>query len=302
MKKIFLIVLTLISFSFTAIAENTKLNVVAAENQYGSVAKLIGGDNVNVTNIINNADGDPHTFISSVKNAKLLANADVIIYNGADYDSWIQSILKSNKKATVIKVEDLAEFKKTSNLGINPHLWYKPETFPALAKRLKEVYSKLDTDEDHDSLYQKNLKDFNNKYKAVYSLVDTIKKDYSGTPITATEPVFGYMEKALGLEAKGLNFQWVIMNDSEPSPKMMIAYQDLLKNNEVEVLFYNKQVTDNTTKNILTLAEKHNIPVVGVTETMPTDKDVISWMVDTLDKTKQALTKAKQSAEATKND
>lgn len=303
MKKIFLIIFALVSLSFTAFAENAKLNVVAAENQYGSVAKLIGGDSVNVTNIINNADGDPHTFISSVKNAKLLANADVIIYNGADYDSWIQPILKSNEKATVIKIQDLAEFKKTSNLGINPHLWYKPETFPALAKKLTEVYSKIDTIKADDSLYQKNLKEFNDKYKTVDSLVEAIKKDYSGTPVTATEPVFGYMEEALGLETKGLDFQWVIMNDSEPSPKMMIAYQDLLKNNEVKVLFYNKQVTDNTTKNILDLANKQGIPVVGVTETMPTDKNAISWMVDTLSETQQALAQSKKSVEETaKND
>ena len=299
MKKTILLYTLIIATSISSYAK--QISVVAAENQYGSVAKLIGGNNVDVTNIINNADGDPHTFISSVKNAKLLADADVIIYNGADYDSWINSILKSNKNAVIIKVQDLSSFKKTSKLGINPHLWFKPKTFPALAKKLDSTYSKLDS--DNASLYKKNYKEFKHKYQAVYKLVDNIKEKYKGTPVTATEPVFGYMENALGLKTKGLDFQWVIMNDSEPSPKMMISYQNLLQNNEVKILFYNKQVTDNTTKNILTLANKHNIPVVGVTETMPIGKNAISWMVDTLKNTQKALEQLKEkSATPTKND
>jgi zinc/manganese transport system substrate-binding protein len=111
------------------------------------------------------------------------------------------------------------------------------------------------------------------------------------------------MEDALGLKAKGLDFQWVIMNDSEPSPKMMINYQDLLKDKKVKVLFYNQQVTDNTTKNILNLAKKNDIPVAGVTETMPTNKDAISWMIDTLDATQKALEQTKEKSTApTKND
>lgn len=268
------------------------ITVVAAENQYGSIAQLIGGSNVKVTNIINNADGDPHTFISSVKNAKLLASADVIIYNGADYDSWIIPILKSNTHATIIKVQDLVDYPKTPKFGINPHLWYDPDTFPALAKKLKEVFSKEDSIDSN--LFEKNYVNFEHKYQQVYDLVKQIKQSSAGTPVTATEPLFGYMASALGLDMKGLAFQWVIMNKSEPSPKMMIDYQKLFKDKEVKALFYNKQVTDNVTNKMLELAEENDIPVVGITETMPTNEDAITWIVKTLQKTAEALDKSNQ--------
>jgi zinc/manganese transport system substrate-binding protein len=302
MKKFILIALAVIVilglFGINLVVDSDKpetskgfhdIDVVAAENQYGSVAKLIGGSNVKVTNIINNADGNPHTFISSVKNAKLLAEADVIIYNGADYDSWIAPILESNKDAVVIKVQDLINYPKTSEFGINPHLWFDPDTFPALAAKLKEVFSKKDPDDT--SLYTKDYESFIHKYQKVYDQINQIKKTYQNTPVTATEPLFGYMSNALGLDMKGLAFQWVTMNESEPSPKMMINYQKLFNDKEVKLLFYNKQVTDNSTKNILELAEKNNIPVVGVTETMPIDSDAIRWLVDTLESTAQALSK-----------
>ncbi|QIV96652.1 zinc/manganese transport system substrate-binding protein [Allofrancisella inopinata] len=298
MKKLSYLLLLFIGFCSLTFAE--KINVVAAENQYGSVASLIGGDNVDVANIISNADGDPHTFISSVKNAKLLADAEVIIYNGADYDSWVDSILKSNKKARVIKVEDLSNFENTSSLGINPHLWYDPKTFPALAEKLELIFSEMD--KENSNLYSKNYQAFNQEYKKVFELVTEINKKYKGTPVTATEPLFGYMATALGLDMKGLDFQWVIMNDSEPSPKMVIDYQRLFADKEVKVLFYNKQVTDNTTKNILNVAGKNDIPVVGVTETMPADKNVISWMIETLNTTAKALELAKENSKTAQND
>ncbi|ABO47534.1 metal ABC transporter solute-binding protein, Zn/Mn family [Francisella tularensis] len=268
------------------------ISVVAAENQYGSIAKLIGGSNVKVTNIIDNADGDPHTFVSSVKNAKLLAEADVIIYNGADYDSWITPILKTNKNAEIIKVQDLINYPQTEKLGINPHLWYDPDTFPALAAKLKDVFSKQDSVDN--SLFEKNLENFNHKYQKVYDLVKQIKQSSSGTPVTATEPLFGYMANALGLDMKGLAFQWVIMNDSEPSPKMMINYQKLFNDKQVKVLFYNKQVTDNVTSDVLEVAKKNNIPVVGITETMPVNDDAINWMIETLQATAVALDKVQK--------
>nr|WP_119331129.1 zinc ABC transporter substrate-binding protein [Pseudofrancisella aestuarii] len=290
MKKILIGFLSLISMISIA---NAKISVIAAENQYGSVAEMIGGDKVDVTSIITNADGDPHSFVASVKNATLLENADVIIYNGADYDTWINSIVKNNKKAKIVAAQDLLNYISTDKYGINPHLWYQPETFPKMAEKLTNVFSSLDP--ENSEYFRNNLENFQQQYNGVYSLVDEIKEKYKDTPVTATEPLFGYMANALGLNMYGLNFQWVIMNDSEPSPRLMIEYQELFNNNIVKVLFYNEQVTDNITKNILSLAKKNNIQIVGLTETMPTDKNAISWMIDTLNKTKEALEKTQNN-------
>lgn len=102
------------------------------------------------------------------------------------------------------------------------------------------------------------------------------------------------MANALGLDMKGLAFQWVIMNDSEPSPKMMINYQKLFNDKQVKVLFYNKQVTDNVTSDVLEVAKKNNIPVVGITETMPVNDDAINWMIETLQATAVALDKVQK--------
>ena len=278
-------------------AANIKvIKVVAAENFYGNVAELIGGDDVEVTSIISNPNADPHLFTISTNTAVAINNADVIIYNGAGYDPWIKSLLhakKNHHKVTVINVSQLVNVKSHGN----PHLWYDPKTMPIVAQKLKQTFSALAPTKQQK--FALNLATFGQRFQAVNKKIADLKTRYQGTAVTATEPVFGYMADALGLKMLGEDFQWKIMNDAEPTPKMLTHYRNLFKQHKIKVLFYNQQVEDNTTKNILTLARKNHIPSVGVAETMPLKGDVITWFKTTLANTQQALDTAVHNTEKT---
>ena len=63
-----------------------KIAIVAAENFYGDVAQQIGGDQVSVASILSNPDQDPHLFEASPSVVREFAGAQIVIYNGADYD------------------------------------------------------------------------------------------------------------------------------------------------------------------------------------------------------------------------
>ena len=80
MKK-YILGLVLLVCSSLALAKSNEINVVAAENFYGSVANVIGGKYVHVESILNNPDADPHLFTTSVKTSKALTNAQVFIFN-----------------------------------------------------------------------------------------------------------------------------------------------------------------------------------------------------------------------------
>ena len=65
------------------------LKLVAAENFYGGVAQQIGGAGVEVISVMSNPDQDPHLFETSPAVLRQLAAAQLVIYNGADYDPWM---------------------------------------------------------------------------------------------------------------------------------------------------------------------------------------------------------------------
>src|SRR5579871_5530436 len=120
--KQWMAVVGLIAGSFASAAAAEPLRVVAAENFYGDVARQIGGPDVAVTSIMSNPDEDPHLFEASASTARDLANARIVIANGADYDPWMEKLLAANKAPdrNEIVVAGLVGRKS----GDNPHLWY----------------------------------------------------------------------------------------------------------------------------------------------------------------------------------
>ena len=266
-------------------AADSKLSVVAAENFYGDVARQIGGEDVAVASIMSNPDQDPHLFETTPSVVKQIAGAQIVILNGADYDPWMDKLLKVSPTPgrTAIVVADLVGKKA----GDNPHLWYDPGTMPAAAKALAEAFAKADP--AHKDGYAARLKSFLASLKPIEDKIAVIRGKFAGTIVTASEPVFGYMADALGLKMRNESFQLSIMNDTEPSARDVAAFQDDLKTHKVRVMFYNKQASNKAVQTLVDLAHTSKIPVVGVTETAPPNLSYQKWMLTQLDETEKAL-------------
>jgi zinc/manganese transport system substrate-binding protein len=81
----------------------------------------------------------------------------------------------------------------------------------------------------------------------------------------------------MGLKMLNDSFQIATMNDTEPSPSDVAAFENSLKDGSAKILFYNSQVTDDTTTRLLDLAKARNVPVIGVTETEPAGQTIETW-------------------------
>ncbi len=282
MFKILILIISCILFQ---IINANPIKIVAAENFYGKLAMEIGGKAVVVKSIINNPDSDPHLFTTSTAISKNLANAQIVIYNSADYDPWMEQILSSlsNKKIIIINVAHLMKIKQ----GANPHIWYQPDTFPTLAKVIAKAVITLD--KKNTMQVEQNLAKFLIANQIIRTKINNIRKLNKGINVTATEPVFNYMATAMGFTMYGIDFQWKIMNDTEPSPQMLAAYEKLITKHQVKILFYNKQVTGAIAKNMLQLAKHNKIAIVGITETMPNDVTINQWLLSAINDTEAAL-------------
>lgn len=85
------------------------------------------------------------------------------------------------------------------------------------------------------------------------------------------------MARAMGLKMLNEGFQLSVMNETEPSASDVAAFEASLRDGTAKILFYNSQVADDTTARLLDLARTNNVPVVGVTETMPANETIQSW-------------------------
>jgi zinc/manganese transport system substrate-binding protein len=266
-------------------AQDTRIPVVAAENFYGDVVHQLGGERVEVTSILSNPDEDPHLFEASPKTARALQNARLVVYNGADYDPWMAKLLNASKNParTTIVAADLVGKKG----GDNPHLWYDPATMPALARAVVAALEAADP--AHKAVYETNLATFLASLKPVDAKIAALRSRYAGTPVTATEPVFGYMADAIGLSMRNMRFQLATMNDTEASPSDIAAFEQDLRGRRVRVLIYNSQATEPLTQRMLQLAQQSHVPTMSVTETEPAGKTYQTWMLSQLDALARAL-------------
>ncbi|HTO67241.1 MAG TPA: zinc ABC transporter substrate-binding protein [Bradyrhizobium sp.] len=269
----------------TAGARAEPIPIVAAENFYGDLAMQIGGPDVTVTSILTNPDQDPHLFEASASTARAIAGARVVILNGADYDPWMQKLLSASRAPGRETIEAAKLLHKKA--GDNPHLWYDPATMPAVAKALAATLARLDP--DHRAGYEQRLVAFLASLEPLQAKIAAMRKQYVGTPVTATEPVFGYMAAALGLKMRNERFQLAVQNDTEPTPSQIAAFQKDLKTHAVKVLLYNSQTEEELTKKMRELAQQSGIPVVGVSETAPPATKYQDWMVKQLNALDMAL-------------
>lgn len=261
------------------------LTVVAAENFYGDIAAQIGGPAVAVTSIISDPNQDPHQFTASASTVRLLADAALVIFNGADYDPWMATQLAAAKSRTRVAIEVARLVGKRA--GDNPHIWYDPPTVPAAAKAIAAALVKADPANKAD--YDARLKTFLASLDPINERIAAMRKKFAGTEVTATEPVFGYMSTALGLKMRNERFQLAVMNDTEPSARDIAAFLDDLKRKRVKALFYNNQVTDDLTEKLLAAAKDAGVPIVGVTETKPDGVTFQAWILGQLTALEAAL-------------
>jgi zinc/manganese transport system substrate-binding protein len=259
--------------------------VVAAENFYGDVARQIGGEEVVVASILNNPDQNPHLFETAPSVVRAVAAAQLVIYNGADYDPWMERLLEVTPKSgrVTIVAADLMHKKA----GDNPHLWYDPSTMPAVAKALAAALSAVD--HAYAENYATRLKGFLASLQPLDDKIAEIRGKYAGTAVAATEPVFGYMAAALHLTVLERHFQLAVMNNTEPSTSDLAAFEGDLKTHKIRVLFYNKQASDKIVQHLVDVARAANIPVVGVTETCPPGLSYQNWLLSELKETETAL-------------
>jgi zinc/manganese transport system substrate-binding protein len=261
------------------------IKVVAAENVYGDIARQIGGPQVPVTSILTNPDQDPHEFEASPSTARAFADAALVIVNGAGYDAWAATLLAASPSSSRAVVVVAALLHKA--VGDNPHVWYDPAAGQALAETLASVFAQLDP--AHHEEYQRRLTAFRVSMRPLDSRIAEMRARYSGTPVTATEPVFGYMAAALGLDMRNAEFQLAVMNDTEPSASAIAAFEKDLRTRAVKVLLYNSQTSEALTRRMRKIAADSGVPVVGVTETEPPGEEYQKWMSSQLDALDRAL-------------
>jgi zinc/manganese transport system substrate-binding protein len=252
------------------------LQIVAAENFWGSLVSQLAGPHAQVMSIVSDPNADPHEYSSSVATARAVATADYVVVNGAGYDAWCDKLLGAgdNSKRKVLDVAALL----SQTAGGNPHFWYNPDYVNRVVAQMEQ---------DLISIDPKNAEDYRRQYRIVQASlaqyqnrIRAISRQFKGTKAAATEDIFLYLGDAAGLDViSPPEFMQAVAEGIDPPVQSVIEFQNQIKNKEPAVLVYNEQTVTPLTEAMKKMAAQEGILIVGITETIePPDASFESWM------------------------
>jgi zinc/manganese transport system substrate-binding protein len=267
------------------------IQVVAAENFWGSIAAQLGGRQVKVTNIIDNPDADPHDYEPTAADGRAIASADVVLINGIGYDVWATKLADANPNPartdlTVGQLIGVAD-------GGNPHRWYNPGDVAKVVDQIVSDYKKIDP---ADSAYFQTQKTaFETTatvgYKAV---IAEIKSTYGGTPVGASESIFAMIAPALGLDVlTPPSFLTAVSQGTDPTAADKSTIDAQITGKKIKVYVYNSQNATPDVQRQVDEARAAGIPISTITETMtPATASWEQWQTAQLVALRDALAKA----------
>jgi zinc/manganese transport system substrate-binding protein len=260
--------------------------VLAVASSYASLVKQIGAHCVTTTTILSNPDADPHEYQPVASDVRAYQTARLVVENGLGYDDFSDRVITTlATPPAVVRAGDVLGLQ----IGANPHVWYSAayvdQIRAAILAALKQV------DPDASSYFDEQAAVVDQSFSTYHALVEQIGSQYAHQPIGGTESIFAYMAQSCQLDLiSPPDFMQAVAQGNDPSARDIATFQDQVDNRQIKVLVYNTQTVTSLTEQLKTLAQRNNIPTVGVSETMPAGAATFQdWQVNQLQALLSAL-------------
>jgi zinc/manganese transport system substrate-binding protein len=263
------------------------VRVVAAENFWGSIVRQLGGAHAEVVSIIDNPDTDPHAYEPTAADARVLADAQLAVENGAGYDPWMPRLLAADGGTrTVLDVGDLVGVAP----GGNPHLWYDPSYVDRFIGAATADLVRADpVDRAYFAARRTAFEQVG--LAAYHAAIARIRVRFAGTPVGASESIVVYLCRALGLDlVTPPSFLRAVSEGSDVSASDTATIDRQIQDRAIAVYLENTQNLTPDVEAQVSAARAAGIPLVRVTETLvPADATFQAWQTAQLDSLDAAL-------------
>src|SRR6266436_5474991 len=211
MKKILLILCTILACGLSA---HAKLNVVATLPDFGSLAREIGGDRINLV-VLAKPTEDPHFVDARPSFVVSLRNADVLIDGGAELEiGWLPPLLQ-NARNPKIEVGKPGRVQASEGIRLmnvpaiatraagdvhalgNPHFTVDPIIAKAIAQHIAQSFAALDS--ANAGFYDANYKKFEATINAKLQEWGVAMLPFKGQNVVAYHDSWPYFAHRFGL-------------------------------------------------------------------------------------------------------
>ncbi len=214
-----------------------KLNVVTSFSILADLTREVGGDRIELTNLVG-ADADAHLYEPSPNDAKALLRADLIVANGLGFEPWLERLLASsepkgkriNASAGVVPLM----LDEDGEAVPDPHAWQSLTNAEIYVRNISKALGELDP--ANLNVYIERRDAYLTRLHALLKKADA---QIAGLPtsqrkVVTSHDAFGYLGQAWQL--KFIAPQGLSTHD-EPSAAEVAALIRQIRNEGVRAVF-----------------------------------------------------------------
>jgi zinc/manganese transport system substrate-binding protein len=258
--------------------DSGKFQIVASTNVWGDIAKSVGGDLVEVTSIIDDANKDPHSYEATARDQLAVEKADLVIANGGGYDDFIETLSEAAGNKSMFRVSSAVTAVAWQE---NEHLWYSISAVGEVAYALAETFGSLDP--NNSAAYLTNADKLVEGLTGVAGVYGEVRKYTEGFTYFGTEPLAAWLMQDLGFVNKTPEeFSEAIENETDVPPSVMKESLDLIKSGEIKYLVINSQTENSQVQMIIDAASEAGVRAVVLSEVLPEGTNYVEWMGNNL--------------------
>jgi manganese/iron transport system substrate-binding protein len=220
-----------------------QIKVLTSFTVFADMARNVAGDHAEVVSITREG-AEIHMFRPTPGDIKRGLGADVVLWNGLGLETWFERYLENlgNVKAYILSdgVEPIMIGEGSYEGRANPHGWMSPGNANIYIDNIVTALS--ETDPDNADAYAANGESYKAEIAATFA---PIRASIEALPeekrwLVSSEAAFSYLAKDFGLREASI---WAINADSQGSPQQVRRIIDLIRDNDIPVIFSESTVS-----------------------------------------------------------
>lgn len=242
--------LILTGLANSASADEKKFKVVTTFTVIQDIAQNVAGDAA-VVESITKVGAEIHEYDPTPQDITKALSADLVLWNGLNLELWFKRFFEDIKDVPSVVVTegiDPMPIQEGSYKGNpNPHAWMSPTLALTYIENIRAALVKYDP--KNAEIYNKNAADYVAKIKALDApLRERLAKiPESQRWLVTSEGAFSYLARDYNLKEAYL---WPINAEQQGTPKQVKNLIDLVRANNIPVLFSESTISDKPAKQV----------------------------------------------------
>lgn len=275
-----------------------RVQVLASFSILADMVENVGGEHAAVTALVG-PDSDAHVYSPRPTDARALAEADLVVFNGLQFEGWMERLVEASDYAgpLVVASDGLASMSEEPETpagddheahqehddhgdhdghdhgDLDPHGWQDLNAGKRYVANIRDGL--IEADPDNAEAYEANAERYINEIEATDTEIRALIAEIpAATSVITGHNSFGHFAHAYGLRflsPQGLS------TEADPSAADMAALIEVIRDQEVRALFHENMTSPALLEQ---LAEETSLPIAGTlyADALASEGEASTWL------------------------